>query len=78
MSDSDIKLELIRLIDSQGGKSLMRLYEIIREEIGPRKSKVAESELSPLEQGYKAMSEDEEREEEAFEWIEGTLNSEDL
>ena len=78
MSDSDIKLELIRLIDSQGGKSLMRLYEIIREEIGRGKSKVAESELSPLEQGYKAMSEDEEREEEASEWIEGTLNSEDL
>lgn len=59
-------------------KSLMRLYEIIREEIGPGKSKVAESALSPLEQGYKVMSEDEEREEEAFEWIEGTLNSEDL
>jgi len=28
--------------------------------------------------GYKEMSEDQEREEEAFEWIEGTLNSEEL
>lgn len=78
MSDSEIKLELIRLIDSQGGKSLMRLYELIREEIGPGKSKANQVELSPLEQGYKAMSEDEEREEEVFAWIEGTLNSEDL
>jgi hypothetical protein len=56
----------------------MRLYELIREEIGPGKSKANQVELSPLEQGYKAMSEDEEREEEVFAWIEGTLNSEDL
>lgn len=78
MSDSEIKLELIRLIDSQGGKTLMRLYELIREEIGPGRSKTKQEKLTPLEQGYKAMSEDEEREEEAFGWIEGTLNSEEL
>ena len=74
MSDSEIKLKLIRLIDSQGGKSLMRLYELINEEIDPAQKE----ELTLLEQGYKAMSEDKEREEEAFEWIEGTLNSNEL
>ena len=74
MSDSEIKLKLIRLIDSQGGKSLMRLYELISEEVGPAQKE----ELTPLEQGYKAMSEDKEREKEAFEWIEGTLNSDEL
>ena len=78
MSDSEIKLELIRLIDSQGGKTLMRLYELIREEIGPGTSKTKQEKLTPLEQGYKAMSEDKEREEEAFDWIEGTLNSEEI
>ena len=30
--------------------------------------------ISDLEAGYKAMAEDQEREAEAFEWIEGTLN----
>ena len=78
MSESEIKLELIRLIDSQAGDSLKRLYQLIREEISPGKSNVKQPELSPLEHGYKLMSEDEEREAEAFEWIEGTLNSEEL
>ena len=77
MSESEIKLELIRPIDSQAGDSMKRLCQLIREEINPIKSNVKQTKLSPLEHGYKLMSEDEEREAEAFEWIEGTLNPEE-
>lgn len=78
MSESEIKLELIRLIDSQAGDSLKRLYQLILEEISSGKRNEKQPELSPLERSYKLMSEDKEREAEAFEWIEGTLNSEEL
>jgi hypothetical protein len=76
MSESEIKLKIIRLIDSQNGETLKELYELILAKLYGKKKE--EPSLSPIEEGYKAMSEDEEREEEAFEWIEGTLNSEEL
>lgn len=76
MSESEIKLKIIRLIDSQNGETLKELYEMILNKL--YKKKEEGDPLSPLEEGYKAMSEDEEREEEALEWIEGTLNSEEL
>ena len=52
------------------------MYELILAKLYGKKKE--EPFLSPIEEGYKAMSEDEEREEEAFEWVEGTLNSEEL
>jgi hypothetical protein len=76
MSESEIKLKIIRLIDSQNGETLKELYELILAKLYGKNKE--ESSFSPIEEGYKAMSEDEEREEEAFEWIEGTLNSEEL
>ena len=76
MSEADIKLQIIRLIDSQQGEVLRELYEMILHKLYQDEQKGEL--LSALEQGYKKMSEDREREEEAFEWIEGTLNSEEL
>lgn len=76
MSEADIKLRIIRLIDSQQGKVLRELYEMILNKLYQEKQE--EEPLSALERGYKEMSEDQEREAEAFEWIEGTLNSDEL
>ncbi len=76
MSEADIKLRIIRLIDSQQGEILQELYELILNKL--YQDRREEEPLSAIEIGYKKMSEDKEREEEAFEWIEGTLHSEDL
>ncbi len=71
MSDAEIKLELIRLVDRQEGRSLRALYELLQKQVGTNVN-------NTLEAGYKAMSEDTAREEEALEWGEGTLNTEEL
>ena len=76
MSEADIKLRLIRLIDSQKGEILHELYELILSKLYHEKWE--EEPLSAMEIGYKEMSEDKDREEEAFEWIEGTLHSDNL
>jgi hypothetical protein len=76
MSEADIKLKIIRLIDSQQGEMLQELYELILKKL--YKERQDDEPLSPIEIGYKEMSEDKGREEEAFEWIEGTLHSDDL
>lgn len=72
MNDAEIKLQLIRLIDSQQGRKLLELYELVQSKLLPTKE--IEPDLSPIELGYKEMSEDLEREEEAMEWIECTNN----
>ena len=71
MSDAEIKLELIRLIDRQEGQSLRALYDLLQKRTNT-------GAYPTLEAGYKAMSEDTAREEEALEWAEGTLNTEEL
>jgi hypothetical protein len=76
MSEADIKLRIIRLIDSQKGEILEQLYELILSKLYQEKHE--EEPLSALETGYKEMSEDRGREAEAFEWIEGTIQSEGL
>lgn len=76
MSEADIKLKIVRLIDSQSGEVLQELYEMIISKVYQRKKEVEP--ISTLEEGYKAMSEDKEREREAIEWIEGTLDPEAL
>lgn len=76
MREADIKLKIIRLIDSQKGEVLEQLYELIQSKINREKRE--EVPLASLETGYKEMSEDKDREVEAFEWIEGTLQSEGI
>lgn len=64
MNESDIKLQLIRLIDKQQGDSLQQLYEVILNHLS-----VETTELEHcfyIELGYKAMSEDVAREADAF------------
>lgn len=74
MTDAEIKLQLIRIIDSQKGAVLMDWLNLLQSKM----QKISEPGLTELESGYKAMSEDVEREAVASEWIEGTLNSNDL
>jgi hypothetical protein len=69
MTEADIKLKIVRLIDSQSGEVLRELYEMITSKVYERNQAVQP--ISALEQGYKEMSEDKERETEALEWIEG-------
>lgn len=76
MSEADIKLRIIRLIDSQKGEILEQLYELILSRLYQERRE--EEPLTAMETGYKEMSEDQDREVEAFEWIEGTLQSEGL
>lgn len=54
--------------------------EQLRGELADLKQEPARESISAsdIEEGYKAMAEDEEREADAFEWIEGTLNHEEL
>ena len=76
MSEADIKVKIVRLIESQSGEVLRELYEMITRKVYER-DQGAEP-MSTLEQGYREMSKDKERETEALEWIEGTLASEAL
>ncbi|MEY3368739.1 MAG: hypothetical protein RI973_1894 [Bacteroidota bacterium] len=76
MSEIEIKLRIIRLIISQKGDILQELYNLILSKLF--KEKKQPTPLSALESGYKEMSEDVEREKEALEWAEGTLNGETL
>lgn len=78
MSDSEIKIQLIRLIDRQSGRTLQKIYEMVRIEMGLDERKKDSDGLNELERSYKEMSEDQDREEDAFTWIEGTLNSSDI
>ena len=75
MNDAEIKLELIRLIDSQQGEILRDWYQLLQSKLQKNTTK---AKLIALEAGYKAMSEDTEREALAFKQIEGTLNADDL
>ncbi len=70
MNDAEIKLQLIRIIDSQEGVVLLDWLNLLQSKI----QKNSKNDLTELELGYKAMSEDIEREVHASEWIEGTLN----
>ena len=76
MSESEIKLRIIRLIVSQKGDVLQELYQLILSKLYNEKEQAGS--MTSLEAGYKEMSEDIEREQEAFEWVEGTLNIEEL
>ncbi len=72
IGEAELKVKIFRLVDAQQGESLQEVYDWLSE-------KLQEKEIvSSLEQGYKRMAADEEREKEAFEWVEGTLNTDDI
>lgn len=56
------------MIDAKQGKSLQEVYEWLSAKFKQ------EDKLTSLEQGYREMASDEKREQETFEWSEGTLN----
>ncbi|NJL77485.1 MAG: hypothetical protein HC892_23040 [Saprospiraceae bacterium] len=72
MSEAEIKLQIIRLVDIQHGSRLLELYQFIQSKFMlVQEEDVAM--LTPIELGYQAMAADEQREAEAFDWIESTL-----
>lgn len=68
-SDAELKVKIFRLIDTQQGKVLQEVYDMLSAKLQGKDA------LSSIEQGYKDMAADEQREREASEWIEGTLNT---
>lgn len=72
ISEAELKVKIFRLIDAQQGESLQEVYDWLSAKLQGKQA------VSSIEQGYKNMSEDVEREQEAFEWVEGTLNTDEL
>lgn len=69
---AELKVKIFRLVDAQDGETLEQVYQLLLERLQ------AKSQWTSREEGYAAMAADEEREQEAMEWIEGTLNHEEL
>ena len=72
IGEAELKVKIFRLVDAQQGESLQEVYDWLSEKLQEKET------VSSLEQGYKNMAADEEREKEAFEWVEGTLNTDDI
>jgi disulfide oxidoreductase YuzD len=72
INESDLKVNIFKLIDSQSEESLKEIYEWLTAKTEKKENAIW------LEQGYKDMAADVDREKEANEWIEGTLNSNEL
>ncbi len=75
MSSAEIKIELFRLIDNQEESVLLDLYKMVIERL---QFKNSQKPPSILANGYEAMANDKEREQEAMDWIEGTANFQEL
>lgn len=73
MSDAELKLEIIRLIDNQNSETLHALYELILSRIESKR--IEYNSVREINYGYEQMAQDQDRENEAFEWIEGTIGS---
>lgn len=71
-SEAELKLEIFRLLDSQHEEDLKEIYDWLSIKVKKNDN------LSDLESGYRDMAADKDREKEAAEWIEGTLNSDEL
>lgn len=71
-SEAELKLEIFRLLDSQHEEDLKEIYDWLSIKVRKKDN------LSDLEIGYRDMAADKDRENEATEWIEGTLNSDEL
>lgn len=72
ISEAELKVKIFRLIDAQQGESLQEVYNWLSAKLQEKEN------VSSIEQGYKNMADDTEREQDAFEWIEGTLNTDEL
>ena len=70
--EAELKVRIFRLIDTQSEESLQEVYDWLSAKLQQKET------VSLLEKGYKDMAADEEREQEAFEWLEGTLNTSEL
>ena len=77
MTDAELKLTLFRWIDQLSGDRLRMLFKFVG-----KKLDLTVDEATPyidnLDKGYAEMAADTVREAEALEWIEGTLNHEDV
>lgn len=70
--EAELKIRIFRLIDTQSEESLQEVYDWLS-------AKLQQKEIvSSVELGYKDMAADEEREQAAFEWLEGTLTPNEL
>lgn len=69
---AELKVKIFRLVDAQDGETLEAVYQLLLERLQIKSQWVSK------EEGYAAMAADEEREQEATEWIEGTLNQDEL
>ena len=76
MKEAEIKLSIFRAIDQLNSESLNEIYQVVQKLLEEAAMNVSRAE--DIEVGYKAMSQDEERESEALLWSEGTLNPNDL
>ena len=72
ISEAELKVKIFRLIDAQQRESLQEVYDWLSARLQEKQT------VSSIEQGYKNMADDVEREQEAFEWVEGTLNTDEL
>lgn len=72
ISEAELKVKIFRLIDAQPGEALQEVYNWLSTKLQEREA------ISSLEQGYSDMAADKKREQEAFEWAEGTLNTNEL
>ncbi|MCD4678966.1 MAG: hypothetical protein K8S00_01135 [Bacteroidales bacterium] len=74
MTDAEIKLELFRLIDNQPLDILFDIYDLLKTKFETSKRREINT-VSDIDSQYKKMAKDQNREKEALEWIEGTLNT---
>lgn len=72
INEAELKVKIFRLIDTQEGESLQDVYDWLSNKLREKQAGYS------LEQGYKNMADDKEREQQAYEWIEGTLNTDNL
>jgi hypothetical protein len=76
MSSSDIKIEIFRLIDNQEEETLRVIYELLKKELAEIEE--LESSKKSMDELYKEMAIDTERESEAMEWVNNTINPNDI
>ncbi|MEM9888835.1 MAG: hypothetical protein AAF849_23275 [Bacteroidota bacterium] len=70
MSAAELKLQLFRIIDQQEDHILKEIYSILMQRLNSALSDKTDEEI---EKAYAEMAADEEREEEAMQWIENTI-----
>ena len=77
MTDSELKLTLFRWIDQLSGNRLRMLFKLVSKKLD-KTTTAPVSYSENLELGYAEMAADSVRKAEAEDWIEGTLNHEEI